>query len=187
MAQADCLGHFRIYGRGARTRTGDLLLPKQVCYQSASSPLLEIELMEILGWPREDEYRWLVCGDRVISRPETERHVPNHHVAADAAERVVRRRYPPRSVDQAKESEGRTRSAEGIGRRQRRDLAILALSRWQVSRTYLTAITFPPRQRVTFARSAKISEHISVRDCVHPPTGTGHICTPRARTRGAMA
>ena len=60
--------------------------------------------MEILGWPREDEYRWLVCGDRVISRPETERHVLNRHVAA--AELVVRRCYPPRSVDQAKESEG---------------------------------------------------------------------------------
>ena len=72
---------------------------------------------------------------------------------------------------------GRTRSAEGIGRRQCRDLAILALSRWRVSRTYLTAITRWPRQRVTFAQSAKISEHISVRNCVHPPTGTGHICT----------
>ena len=53
--------------------------------------------MEILGWPRGDEYRWLVCGDRVISQPDTERDVLNHRVAA-AAERVVRRRYPPRSL-----------------------------------------------------------------------------------------
>lgn len=68
--------------------------------------------MEILRWPREDQYRWLVCGDRVISRPETERHVLNHHVAA-AAERVVRRRYRPRSVDQAKESEGEDEECRG--------------------------------------------------------------------------
>ena len=42
--------------------------------------LLELGLFEMMGRARDDEYRCLVCADRIIQRREVERHVVAHYL-----------------------------------------------------------------------------------------------------------
>ena len=42
--------------------------------------LLELGLFEMVGRARDDEYRCLVCADRIIQRREVERHVLAHYL-----------------------------------------------------------------------------------------------------------
>ena len=42
--------------------------------------LLELGLYEMTGKAREQEYRCLICNERVITRLETERHVLRHYL-----------------------------------------------------------------------------------------------------------
>ncbi len=42
--------------------------------------LLELGLFEMTGRARDDEYRCLVCADRIIRRREVERHVVAHYL-----------------------------------------------------------------------------------------------------------
>lgn len=42
--------------------------------------LLELGLFEMVGKATNEEYRCLICGDRVIQRPAIESHVKEHYV-----------------------------------------------------------------------------------------------------------
>ena len=42
--------------------------------------LLELALFEMVGTPKNDEYRCLVCSDRVLGRDKVEEHVIAHYV-----------------------------------------------------------------------------------------------------------
>ena len=51
--------------------------------------LLQLGLYEMAGRARENEYRCLVCGDRVISRRDTERHLLGHYLDEIIVESVL--------------------------------------------------------------------------------------------------
>ena len=51
--------------------------------------LLELGLYEMAGRVRENEYRCLVCGDRVVSRRDTERHLLRHYLDEIIVESVL--------------------------------------------------------------------------------------------------
>ena len=49
-------------------------------YWRNPSVLLELALFEMVGTPKNDEYRCLVCSDRVLGRAKVEEHVMAHYV-----------------------------------------------------------------------------------------------------------
>jgi len=49
-------------------------------YWGEPTRLLELALYEMVGTPKNGEYRCLVCSDRVLGRDEVERHVIAHYV-----------------------------------------------------------------------------------------------------------
>ena len=59
--------------------------------------LLELGLYEKVGSASDDEFRCLVCGERVERRPIAEHHLINHYVDDDIADAVIpsQLREPP--------------------------------------------------------------------------------------------
>ena len=53
--------------------------------------LLELGLQEMVGKAREQEYRCLICSERILTRLETERHVLRHYLD----QVIVDRALPP--------------------------------------------------------------------------------------------
>ena len=51
--------------------------------------LLELGLFEMVSGPAKDEYRCLVCGDRMKSRQRVERHVLGHYLEEPVVEGVL--------------------------------------------------------------------------------------------------
>ena len=51
--------------------------------------LLELGLFEMVSAPAKDEYRCLVCGDRMKSRKSVERHVLGHYLEEPLIESVL--------------------------------------------------------------------------------------------------
>ena len=51
--------------------------------------LLELGLFEMVSGPVKDEYRCLVCGDRMKSRKSVERHVLGHYLEEPVVESVL--------------------------------------------------------------------------------------------------
>ena len=49
-------------------------------YWREPAALLELALFEMVGTPKNDEYRCLVCSDRGLGRAKVEEHVVGHFV-----------------------------------------------------------------------------------------------------------
>ncbi|MDA0988813.1 MAG: helix-turn-helix domain containing protein [Chloroflexi bacterium] len=79
-------------------------------YLEAPLLLLDLDLFEMVGSARNEEYKCLVCGDRVVERREVERHVVGHYVEESVIDQELPR--PPRrrgrgAKKQAKRGKGR--------------------------------------------------------------------------------
>ena len=51
-------------------------------FSSDPTVLLQLGLYEMVGRAGDDEYRCLICGDQLLGRKETERHVLRHYLVS---------------------------------------------------------------------------------------------------------
>ena len=51
--------------------------------------LLDLGLFEMTGRTRDDQFRCLVCGDRIVKRRETERHLLRHYMDESVVEAAL--------------------------------------------------------------------------------------------------
>ncbi len=66
--------------------------------------LLDLGLFEMVGPARNEEYRCLVCGERIEEKREVERHVLGHYAEEDMVNQVLPRRRRRSRRDKTKQA-----------------------------------------------------------------------------------